>query len=150
MSTGPRVVLCVEESSQIGFGHMSRCWAMADTLLKAKAQISFRGSKVRNGTRTSLKLVGLTVVDLMPEEAFLQQDWRDTVLLVDGYQFDDVCWKRLIAIRPRRSVCIDEFRSIRYSADILGSATTRALRLSRLHDPCRNTDDRKCRIRRHQ
>ena len=129
---------------------MSRCRAMADALLKAHPQISFWCSKVRNGTRAALERSGLTVVDLMTEEAFFQQDWRDTVVLVDGYQFDDVCWKRLIAIHPRRSVCIDEFRSIRYPADILGSATKRALMLSRLHDPCRNTDDRKCRIRRYQ
>ena len=31
MSTGPRVVLGVDESSQIGFGHMSHCWAMQTT-----------------------------------------------------------------------------------------------------------------------
>ena len=150
MSTGPRVVLGVDESNQVGFGRMSRCRAMADTLLKANPQISFWCSKVRNGTRAALEQSGLTVVDLMTEEAFLQQNWRDTVVLVDGYQFHDVCWQHLIAIHPRRSVCVDDFRGTRYLADIMGSTTTRALRHSRLHAPCRNTDDRNFLIRKHQ
>ena len=150
MSTGPSVVLGVDGSSQAGFSHMSRCRAMADALLKAHPQISFWCSKVRNGTRAALEQSGLAVVGLMTEEAFLQQDWHDMVVLVDGYQSDDVCSQHLIAIHPRRSVCVDDFRGTRYLADIMGSTTTRALRLRRLHAPCRNTDDRKFRIRRHQ
>ena len=57
MSTRPRVVLGVDESSQVGFSHMSRYRAMADALLKAHPQISFWCSKVRNGTRAALEQV---------------------------------------------------------------------------------------------
>ena len=119
MSTGPCVVFRVDESSQVGFGHMSRCRALADALLKANAQVSFWCCKVRTVTRAALEYSGVTVVDLMTEEAFFQQDWRDTVVVVDGYQFDDVFWQRLMAIHPRRTVCIDDFRGIRYAADIV-------------------------------
>lgn len=119
MSTGPRVVFRVDESGQIGFGHMSRCRALADALLKADAQVSFWCSEVRSVTRAALEHRGVTVVDLMTEEAFFQQDWGDTVVVVDGYQFDDVFWQRLMATHPRRTVCIDDFRGIRYLADIV-------------------------------
>lgn len=119
MSTGPCVVFRVDESSQVGFGHMSRCRALADALLKARAQVSFWCSNVRTVTRAALEHSGVTVVDLLTEEAFLQQDWRDTVVVVDGYQFNEVFWQRLIAIHPRRTVCIDDFRGIRYLADIV-------------------------------
>jgi len=61
----------------------------------------------------------VTVVDLVNEEAFLQQNWRDTVVVVDGYQFDEVFWQRLMATHPRRTVCIDDFRGIPYLADIV-------------------------------
>jgi len=119
MNTGPRVVFRVDESSQVGFGHMSRCRALADALLKSNAQICFWCSQVRNVTRAALEHSGVTVVDIMTEEAFFQQDWRDTVVVVDGYQFNDVFWQRLMAIHPRRTVCIDDFRGIRYLADIV-------------------------------
>ena len=119
MSTGPRVVFRVDESGQIGFGHMSRCRALADALLKANAQVSFWCSEVRSVTRAALEHHGVTVVDLMTEEAFFQQDWHDTVVVVDGYQFDDVFWQRLMAVHPRRTACIDDFRGIRYVADIV-------------------------------
>lgn len=119
MSTGPCVVFRVDESSQVGFGHMSRCRALADALLKAHAQVSFWCSNVRPVTRAALEHSGVTVVDLLTEEAFLQQDWRDSVVVVDGYHFGEVFWQRLMAIHPRRTVCIDDFRGIRYLADIV-------------------------------
>ena len=119
MSTGPCVVFRVDESSQVGFGHMSRCRALANALLKAKARVSFWCSKVRTVTRTALERRGVTVVDLMTEEAFFQQDWGETVVVVDRYQFDDVFWQRLMAIHPRRTDCIDDFRGVRHLADIV-------------------------------
>jgi UDP-2,4-diacetamido-2,4,6-trideoxy-beta-L-altropyranose hydrolase len=119
MSTGPCVVFRVDESSQVGFGHMSRCRALADALLKANAQVSFWCSKVRNVTRAALEHSGVTVVDLMTEEAFFQRDWRDTVVVVDGYQFNEVFWQGLLAARPQRTVCIDDFRGVPYLADIV-------------------------------
>lgn len=119
MSTGPPVVFRVDESRQVGFGHMSRCRALADALLKANAQVSFWCSQVRNVTRAALEHSGVTVVDLLTEEAFLQQDWHDTVVVVDGYQFDEVFWQRLVGARPQRTVCIDDFRGVPYLADIV-------------------------------
>ena len=119
MSTRPCVAFRVDESSQVGFGHMSRCRALADALLKAHAQVSFWCSNVRTVTRAALEHSGVTVVDLLAEEAFLQHDWRDPVVVVDGYQFNEVFWQRLMAIHPRRTVCIDDFRGILYLADIV-------------------------------
>lgn len=44
----------------------------------------------------------------------------------------------------------NDFRDIRYLTDIVGSAPLTALRCSRLHAPCRNTDDRHFGIRKYQ
>jgi UDP-2,4-diacetamido-2,4,6-trideoxy-beta-L-altropyranose hydrolase len=119
VSTGHRVVFRVDESSLVGFGHMSRCRALADALLKAHAQVSFWCSNVRPVTCAALEHSGVTVINLSNEEAFLQQDWSNSVVVVDGYQFNEVFWQRLMAIHPRRTVCIDDFRGIRYLADIV-------------------------------
>ena len=72
MSTGPRVVFRVDDSSQVGFGHMSRCRALANALLKSNAQISFWCSQMRNVTLAALEHRGVTMIDLLTEEAFLQ------------------------------------------------------------------------------
>ena len=119
MITRRHIVFRVDESSQVGLGHMSRCRALADALLKAHARVSVYCRSVRPATRAALESSGASVVDLLSEETFLQQDWRESVVVVDGYQFDEVFWQGLLAARPQRTVCIDDFREVRYLADIV-------------------------------
>ena len=119
MSTRRHVVFRVDESGQVGLGHMSRCRALADALLKAHARVSFYCRSVRPTTRAALERSGATVVDLLNEEVFLQQDWRDSVVVVDGYQFDEDFWQGLLAARPQCTGCIDDFREVSYLADIV-------------------------------
>lgn len=119
MTSSGKVTFRVDESAQIGFGHMSRCRALADALLLAGAQVSFCCRSVRGVTRAALERGGVQVVLLPDDEAFFQMDWRDHVVVVDGYQFDAAFWQRLRAARPRRTVCIDDLRDVQYVADIV-------------------------------
>jgi len=114
-----RVVFRVDESSEVGLGHMSRCRALANALLKANAHVSFYCRSVRPSTRAALQGSGVTVVDLPNEETFLQQNWSNSVVVVDGYQFGQEFWQGLTATYPQRSVCIDDFREINYISDIV-------------------------------
>jgi UDP-2,4-diacetamido-2,4,6-trideoxy-beta-L-altropyranose hydrolase len=115
----PSVVFRVDESSAIGFGHMARCLALAEALLSANAEVSFWCCSVRPTTRAVLKQRGITLVDILTDESFFESSWCDTVVVVDGYQFDELFWHRLIETRPLRTVCIDDFQNITYLADIV-------------------------------
>jgi UDP-2,4-diacetamido-2,4,6-trideoxy-beta-L-altropyranose hydrolase len=115
----PRIAFRVDESMRVGFGHMSRCLALACALLKANAEISFWCRDLRSTTCAALNQLGIALVVLPSEEAFLERDWRDSVVIVDGYQFDQTFWLRLLERRPQRTVYIDDFRAVRYTADIV-------------------------------
>lgn len=113
------VTFRVDESLRVGRGHMSRCRALAEALLAAGARVSFCCRDVRAETRSALQCRGIRVVDLPDEEAFLGRDWSGEIVVVDGYQFGEDFWQRLLAAHPRRSVCIDDLRDIRYVADLV-------------------------------
>lgn len=109
----------VDESSTVGFGHMTRCIALACALQKSKVQISFWCSKIEPRSRHLLSSLGISVVEITSEDYFLRQDWQHAVIVVDGYHFDLGFWRSLIERKPRRTVCIDDFRGIPYLADIV-------------------------------
>jgi UDP-2,4-diacetamido-2,4,6-trideoxy-beta-L-altropyranose hydrolase len=109
----------VDESSQVGLGHMSRCRALADALVHSGAKVSFYCRYVRPASRAALQRLGVTIVDLADEKAFLAQDWRNSVVVVDGYHFDADFWQRLVSAGTSRTVCIDDFRATPYRADIV-------------------------------
>lgn len=119
MSVGQRVVFRVDESSQVGLGHMSRCRALADALVRAGAMVSFYCRHVRPASRAALQRLGVSVVDLVDEQAFLAQDWRGSVVVVDGYHFDADFWQGLMSAGTSRTVCIDDYRAVTYRADIV-------------------------------
>ncbi len=118
--TGPRsVVFRVDESVWVGRGHMSRCRALAEALLDAGAEVTFYCCAVGADSKSALQRRGIGVVHLADEDAFLGQDWSKDIVVVDGYQFGEDFWQRLLATRPRRTVCVDDLRDIFYVADLL-------------------------------
>lgn len=112
-------VFRVDESAQVGRGHMSRCRALAEALLTAGAQVSFYCRDVRADTKSALQRRGIQVVNLPDEEAFLGRDWSREIVVVDGYQFGENFWRRLLEAHPWRTVCIDDLRDVRYVADLV-------------------------------
>ena len=116
---GQRVVFRVDESSQLGMGHMSRCQALAAPLVRAGADVSFWCCSLRPTTRVALERLGVNVIDLQDEKFFLAQNFRSCVVVVDGYHFNAEFWQGLVSGGAGRTVCIDDFRAIPYVADIL-------------------------------
>ena len=119
MTSRLSVAFRVDESAQTGRGHMSRCSALAGALQDAGAQVSFYCQDVSTDTKSALQSRGICVVELLDEGAFLDRDWSGEIVVVDGYQFGEDFWQRLLAAHPRRTVFIDDFRRVRYVADLL-------------------------------
>jgi len=109
----------VDESVQIGRGHMSRCCALAEVLLSIGANASFFCTEILSETRARLKLLGIKVVDLQDAMAFFNIGMCDEVVVVDGYHFDEYFWRQLLDKGPKRTVCIDDFRNVHYFADLV-------------------------------
>jgi UDP-2,4-diacetamido-2,4,6-trideoxy-beta-L-altropyranose hydrolase len=119
VTTRQRVAFRVDESSLVGFGHMSRCRALAEALLKAHAEVTFHCHAIRQVTRQELQGRGVRVIDVTNEQDFLSQDWHDCVVIVDGYQFDTDYWRQLVSTGACRTVFIDDFRGVPYLADLV-------------------------------
>jgi spore coat polysaccharide biosynthesis predicted glycosyltransferase SpsG len=98
---------------------MSRCRALADALVRKGSEVLFYCRSVRPTSRKALQRLGVPVVDLLDEQAFLAKDWSSSVVVVDGYHFDADFWQRLVSAGVSRTVCIDDFRAIPYRADIV-------------------------------
>lgn len=119
MHTRKKIVFRVDESKEVGFGHMSRCKALGIALVKAGAKVSFWCNKIRAVTQYQLMTEGISVVDVPTEDFFLQQDFAESIVVVDGYGFNEIFWQRLIDLRPYRTVSIDDFRNVPYIADLV-------------------------------
>lgn len=119
MNALKRVTFRVDESVRVGWGHMSRCRALAQALRFAGAQVSFYSRHIREETRLALQHCGIRVVDLPHDQAFFDRDLCGEIVVVDGYQFDENFWQRLLAKRPSYTVCIDDWRNNHYVADLV-------------------------------
>ncbi len=98
---------------------MSRSRALAEALMVAGAHVTFCCRTIFAGTEAELVRCGISVVHLADEEAFLSQDWNGKIVVVDGYQFGEDFWRRLLATHPLLTVCIDDLRDISYQADLV-------------------------------
>jgi UDP-2,4-diacetamido-2,4,6-trideoxy-beta-L-altropyranose hydrolase len=61
MTRACSVVFRVDESVRMGWGHMSRCRALAEALTKAGAEVSFWCRDIRAGSRLTLQRFGIRV-----------------------------------------------------------------------------------------
>ena len=112
------VVFRVDESALVGFGHISRCYALALAFLDVGCKVVFYCRDLRHSTRKTLEAAGILVTNLASEGDFLQMDLSTSVVVVDGYQFGPDFW-HLLSGRTGKTVCIDDFRGIPYQADIV-------------------------------
>jgi UDP-2,4-diacetamido-2,4,6-trideoxy-beta-L-altropyranose hydrolase len=114
-----RVFFRVDESAEIGRGHMSRCYALAIALMSADAKVYFFSKEILPKTKLALTHVGINSIKLKDEKSFLNQDMTDVIVVVDGYHFEADFWEELMFSTPRLTVCIDDYRRVKYLADIV-------------------------------
>jgi UDP-2,4-diacetamido-2,4,6-trideoxy-beta-L-altropyranose hydrolase len=119
MNRACSVVFRVDESVRMGWGHMSRCRALAEALTEAGAEVSFWCRDIRAESRLTLQRCGIRVIDLPDEKAFLCREWSGDIVVVDGYHFGEDFWHCLLTAHPRQTVCIDDLRDIQYVADLV-------------------------------
>ena len=113
------VIFRVDESISVGLGHMSRCRALADALLKRGSRVTLYCKDVRAETRALLREKGIAVITIESEDDFFKQELRNKIIILDGYQFNESYMNKINSLNPSSSVWIDDFRNIKYSSDFV-------------------------------
>jgi UDP-2,4-diacetamido-2,4,6-trideoxy-beta-L-altropyranose hydrolase len=118
MSVFVKAVFRVDESVELGFGHMARCSALAQALKNAGCNVEFYCINVSLHTRRKLEKLGIQVIDIKSDFEFLRLDLSEAVVVVDGYQFYEDFWKVLESI-AKKTVYIDDYRGVDYRCNVL-------------------------------
>ncbi|OGO99268.1 MAG: hypothetical protein A3E00_09655 [Curvibacter sp. RIFCSPHIGHO2_12_FULL_63_18] len=118
MNAPRKIAFRVDESSQVGFGHMSRCRTLAHALWLAGCEVQFYCAKISNSTRRELEVSGFHVFLLQTEQEFLDADLSESVVVVDGYQFGPELGGAMKK-RAWKTVYLDDYRGVNYDCDVL-------------------------------
>lgn len=113
------VVFRVDESLSVGYGHMSRCIALANVFRSFDIEVLFVCKQIRPSTKIFLEKSGSSVLKIESENDFFSYDLSKSLVVVDGYQFDECFWNSLNAHPIKCSICIDDRLDIRYYCDFL-------------------------------
>ena len=113
------VVFRVDESSFVGYGHMSRCVALANVFRGFDIEVVFICKQIRQNTKIFLEESGSSVLEIENDDDFFSFDLSKSLVVVDGYQFDECFWISLITRPMKCSICIDDRLAIPYYCDYL-------------------------------
>lgn len=119
MKEAVNIVFRVDESSFVGYGHMSRCIALANVFRGFDIEVLFICKEIRPKTKVFLEESGSLVFKIESDEDFFSFDLSKSLVVVDGYQFDESFWISLIAHPIKCSICIDDRLDIPYYCDYL-------------------------------
>lgn len=98
---------------------MARCKALATALRERCIQVAFCCHQIERSTKAQLEQLGIRVSQLPTADSFFNQDMQHCIVVVDGYQFHEDFWERLLEAKPISTVAIDDLRQIRYQSDLV-------------------------------
>lgn len=118
MKFSQKIAFRVDESSQVGFGHMSRCRTLAHALMHAGCYVDFFCAEVLTSTHRQLEASGFRVSIVQSDLEFLAADLSQSIVVVDGYQFGPELGQALKG-RAKKTVYLDDYRAVDYCCDVL-------------------------------
>ena len=118
------VLILTEGGKNIGFGHITRCIALADAFKyrkpEIKIQLVINGDKhvkcfLRSGNINFRHLNWLKNIDKI-----LKFITKDTVVIIDSYRAAEICYKKIHHFKKRPFVvALDDYNRIEYDADVV-------------------------------
>lgn len=112
-----KVFIRVDGSSQIGLGHLVRCIALAH-MLKSDFEISFYCKYIPDSMQLELIERRFALIKISDEEQFLNQLSSNTIVVLDGYNFDTE-YQIQIKTKGCKLVCIDDLNDKYFYADLI-------------------------------
>jgi UDP-2,4-diacetamido-2,4,6-trideoxy-beta-L-altropyranose hydrolase len=112
-----KIFFRTDGNSQIGFGHLVRCYALA-YMLKDYFEITFFCKEIPNTIFADLSSNGFICERIENEKEFFDQLTGSTIVVLDGYHFDTNYQKRIKA-KDSKLVCIDDLHDKEFVADLI-------------------------------
>jgi UDP-2,4-diacetamido-2,4,6-trideoxy-beta-L-altropyranose hydrolase len=107
-------------NAQIGLGHVMRCLALAD-MLQGDFLMRFALIEPSSDVRALIEKAGIAIIELLganAERAFLDHIHPDTIVMLDGYAFDDA-FQQAVRERAKKLVFIDDLAEGHQIADVV-------------------------------
>jgi UDP-2,4-diacetamido-2,4,6-trideoxy-beta-L-altropyranose hydrolase len=109
------ILIRVDASVEIGYGHISRCIVLAEAL-KNKFNITFVSKLMPKNFIQRIICSGFTFIKIDNNDNF--EIFENNIVILDGYSFNSNYQKKIKSVATKL-VCIDELRDIFYSADVI-------------------------------
>lgn len=113
----PNILIRADGGPQIGLGHLIRCSALAH-MLKDYFEINFFCKEIPQSNKTELQQSGFPVVQIESEEQFIDSVSRESIVVLDSYEFGTDYQRKIKAVGAKL-VCIDDLHDKHYVADVV-------------------------------
>jgi UDP-2,4-diacetamido-2,4,6-trideoxy-beta-L-altropyranose hydrolase len=113
----PYVFIRADGSQEIGLGHLVRCMALAH-MLKKYFNITFFCSNIPDALQHEILVNRFGLKLIQKETDFLNLINSETIIVLDGYQFD-TNYQKQIKANGAKLVCIDDLHDKEFVADLI-------------------------------
>ncbi len=112
-----RICIRTDGNTQIGLGHIMRCFSLAQILSKSY-NIRFYCRYIPDLLANKIKSNGIDVFRINTEKDFLDQLNDTDIVLLDGYDFD-MNYQIQVKEKNVKLVCVDDLHDKHYMADVV-------------------------------
>ena len=123
------VVMKVDSGKEIGWGHMMRCFSLAETLRTKNVEVSFISRKLSGHLGKFIEENGFNVHYLPNKEIRLEEDAKKTIkiinklnsidwLIIDNYKLDKK-WESVLRPYVKKIMVIDDMTKREHECDLI-------------------------------
>ena len=109
------IVIRVDASREIGYGHISRCMVLAEAL-ESKFNITFVSKLMPENLIQRIIFSGFNFINI--DNNHNLSIFEKAIVILDGYRFNSN-YQKQIKLVATRLICVDELRDIYYHADVV-------------------------------